>query len=357
MKSKRALTAAFLIFGLITITTPRAEASNNRDREIVVMTMNMHPGTDFGEIFAAQTLPELMSEVAEAFGDVQTSNVQERINAMADRIAESRPALVGLQEAALWRTGAIGDPAPASTVAFDYLQMLLDALSTRGQNYSAVAVQSNFDAELPGMSATFASDVRFTDRVATLARADMQVSQLKIEGAQTAVFNTVLTVSTASLGNITIPRGWTSVDLKLRGKQYRFINAHLESFHPLVQYLQGGELLSGPAAIDKAVILSGDFNSDAESGGATYNLLISGGFADVWEVIRTNDPGATWPLFIESPAIFTTPIERLDLVLIRGRISAASIDVVGEDPISDTTPSNLRMSDHGAVTAGLVLEP
>jgi len=61
--------------------------------------------------------------------------------------------------------------------------------------------------------------------------------------------------------------------------------------------------------------------------------------------------------FIESPDIFTSPSQRLDLVLIRGPITAQDADVVGEDPILDITPSGLRPSDHAGVTADLVLQP
>lgn len=358
MLSKHSLTSAFVIFSFIFTGTGNVLADDNRDRELTVMTRNMYPGTDFGEVFAAQTFPEVMAEVAEAFAEVQASNVPERIAAIADQIEDSQPALVALQEVALWRTGPIGDPAPANDVAFDYLQMLLDELGSRNLSYSAVAVQSNFDAEVPGLSATFAADVRYTDRVVTLMRTDLSVSQLKLEGTQTAVFTTILSIpTTGPLGVITIPRGWTALDVKMRGKQYRFINAHLESFHPLVQLAQGGELLQGPSATNRSLILTGDFNSDAETAGATYTLLLSGGYSDVWDLLHPNDPGSTWPLFLESPAIFTDPAERLDLVLTRGAITAVSADVVGEDPVTDTTPSNLRPSDHAAVVATLVLEP
>lgn len=358
MLSKHAFTAFFMIVSLSFSASAGVDTKGNRDREVTVMTQNMYPGTDFGEIFAAQTLPEVMAEVAEAFADVQASNVPERVAAIADKIEDWNPELIALQEVALWRTGPIGDPAPATTVAFDFLQMLMDELASRNLHYSVAAVQSNFEAEVPGMSATFAADVRYTDRVVTLMRTDLAVSQLKLEGTQTATFTTILTIpTTGPLGDITIQRGWTALDVKMRGKQYRFINAHLESFHPMVQYAQGGELLAGPSVTNRALILAGDFNSDAEAGGATYTLLLSGGYSDLWEALYPNDPGFTWPLFEVSPDIFTTPDERLDLILTRGKVHGVSAEVVGEDPILDTTPSLLRPSDHAGVVATFVLEP
>jgi endonuclease/exonuclease/phosphatase family metal-dependent hydrolase len=347
-----------MIVSLTFTAAAGSDTKGNRDRELTVMTQNMYPGTDFGEIFAAQTYPEVMAEVAEAFADVQASNVPERIAAIANKIEDSNPELVALQEVALWRTGPIGDSAPASTVAFDYLELLMDELASRNLHYSVAAVQWNFEAEVPGVSETFAADVRYNDRVVTLVRTDLAVSQLKLEGTQTATFENILTIPTQGpLGNITIPRGWTALDIKMRGKQYRFINAHLESFHPGVQYVQGGELLTGPSDTNRALILVGDFNSDAEAGGATYNLILAAGYSDVWEMLYPNDPGFTWPLFEESPYIFTTPDERLDLVLTRGKVMGVAAEVVGEDPILDRTPSLLRPSDHAGVVATLVLEP
>ena len=330
--------------------------ANNRDRELPVMTYNMYLGTDFTEIFSVQSNEELFAEVAEAYGDVQTGNPEERISAIADQIEAAGPTLVGLQEVALWRTGDAFDPSPAANVSFDFLQMLLDELSERGLHYRAAAVQTGFDAELPGIGPNIFADVRYTDRDVILVRSDLKVSQLKIESSQSGTFNTLLTLP-VFFGNITIQRGWTSLDAKMRGQTYRFINAHTEAFHPGVEYAQAGELLAGPANTNLPVILAGDLNTDAENSGASYTLFLSQGLADTWELTRPNDPGYTWPLFIESPSIFTSPTQRLDLILIRGAITTSGSDVVGEDPVNDITPSGLRPSDHAGVTASLVLTP
>src|SRR5688500_19490247 len=120
---QRRMIALLIALALICLSSP-ASYANNRDRELNVMTYNMYPGTDFSEIFAAQSFPELVGEVAEAYGDVQFSNPAERIDAIADQIEAGSPTLVGLQEVALWRTGPFDDPAPATTVAYDFLQIL-----------------------------------------------------------------------------------------------------------------------------------------------------------------------------------------------------------------------------------------
>ncbi len=355
MFTPRRIFAFTISIALLCLNLP-ATYANSRDRELVVMTYNMYPGTDFSEIFAAQSFPELVTEVAEAFGDVQASNPAERINAIADQIEAGSPTLVGLQEVALWRTGPFGDEAPATSVAYDFLQMLLDELASRGLSYGPVAVQTNLDAELPAAGAAIVADVRYTDRVVILARTDLANSQFKLEGSQAQTFTTLLTLP-AIFGNVTIPRGWTSVDVKMRGKTYRFINVHLESFHPGIQFVQGLELIKTPAATSSSVILAGDFNSDAEAGGPTYHLMLGAGYADVWEKTNPTDPGYTWALFLTEPSIFTTPTQRIDLILTRGAIRGISSDVVGEDPVADITPSGLRPSDHAGVVATLVIEP
>ena len=213
---------------------PNANA-NNRDRELGVMTRNMYLGTDFSEIFAAQSPEELVAEVAEAYSEVEASNPAERIAGIADEIQAASPTLVGLQEVALWRIGAPFDPAPAETVTYDFLQLLLNELNARGLHYAPIVIQTNFDAEVPAVySETLAFDVRFTDRLVVLARTDLKTSQLKIENTNAQHFTTNLTLPTATLRTLTIPRGWISVDVKMRGKTYRFVNTHLESFSPII---------------------------------------------------------------------------------------------------------------------------
>jgi len=340
----------------LAVTNAFADTDDYRDRELRVVTYNMYLGTDFTEIFTAQSFPEVVSEVAEAYGDVQASDPTARIDEIADQIASSNALVVGLQEVALWRTGNFNDPAPAESVSYDFLEILLAELDERGVHFEAASIQMNFDAELPAAGTAIVADVRYTDRDVILVRSDAKTSEIKIEGIDGGTFDTLLTLPTV-IGPVTVPRGWTSVDVKMRGKTFRFINAHTEAFHPLVQYAQAGELMQGLANTDLPVILVGDFNSDAESGGASYQLFVSSGFADSWDSAHPLDAGYTWPLFLVSPDLFTSPAERLDLVMTRGEIDTSNADVIGEDPVSDITTNGLRASDHAGVRADLVLKP
>src|SRR5688572_3950518 len=159
------LTAGLLTLVLVFCSAAPAVMANEADREVTVMTYNMYLGADLLDIFGSQSELELVFEVGEAFSDVQAGKPLERIDEIAEQIAAGSPDVVGLQEVALWRTGAPGHPAPSETVAYDFLQILLDRLAARGANYTAVAVQTNLDAELTGFfPAAPPMDIRYTDR-------------------------------------------------------------------------------------------------------------------------------------------------------------------------------------------------
>ena len=130
--------SVFVWSALFLTTDTTAVNANNRDREFGVMTRNMYLGTDFDGIFAAPDQISLFIAVGAAFSNVQAGNPQERIAGIADEIEAASPALVGLQEVALWRTGAFADPAPAETVAFDFLAMQSRTLTSARAYRSAV---------------------------------------------------------------------------------------------------------------------------------------------------------------------------------------------------------------------------
>lgn len=351
MRAKNLLTLILMI----SFAVPFASA-NESDRKVKVATYNMYPGTEFSGIFTAQSELEVLLEVAEAFNDVNASNVPERIDEIADQIATNRPDVVGLQEVGIWSIGPPFDPADANFVVYDFLQMLLDRLAARGANYQAISVQENLTAELPALfSPTEALDVRFTDRVVILARTDLQTSEMKIEGTANGAFQTLLPVSVLGT-DLFVTRGWTSADIKHRGKTYRFVNAHLESFYEPIQWAQAAEVAQGPANTGLPVIVVGDFNSDPVLNPTAYGILLGSGLSDAWLTTNAGSAGFTWPLSEEDPSVLLDPNQRVDLVLYRGALTAMSSDVLGEEA-GDITPSGFRPSDHAGVAASFVLHP
>ena len=329
-----------------------ASQATDSVRVVTVMTYNVDEGTDLAPVLSATTLEELAKAVAEVYLEVQASNIPERAAGIARQIEATRPDLIGLQEVSTWRTGPLGSP-PATTVQFDALRSLLDELARRNLCYAPIAISTNLDAEAPS---ALGFDVRLTDFDVALARTDLSTSALKILDVQTHRFNTILTFTNPVLGTVTVPRGWISVDAKIRGKSFRFITTHLESFSTLVQIAQANELTQGPANTKLPVVFAADFNSDAASSdpiqSAAYRVLLGAGFIDVWSKAHPSDPGFTWPLHGEDPFTpISTPTQRIDLVLARGGFGVLGAKLIGNNQLTDLTPSGLWPADHAGMVA------
>ena len=328
-------------------------------RLATVMTQNVYNGvdTELAAVAAATGFPDLLQKVAAVYQAYFTRDFPARAAAIAAEVEATRPVLIGLQEAVLVRTQfpADGPATPATTVALDYVQILLDALAARGLHYEVVVQASNFDAELPS---ALGFDVRHTDREVILARSDLKTADLKVSNAQAASFATNCTILSPIAGPITFRRGWVSVDARIRGKSFRFISTHLDFACPqqdpfAVQRAQAAELLSGPAATELPVVVVGDFNSPGDGSGVTYNETIAGGVTDA--AVVAGLAGA--PTCCQAGNLLNTPSsldQRIDFVLFRGTFGVRGAETVGDHP-ADRTPSGLWPSDHAGVVVVLEL--
>ena len=139
-------------------------------------------------------------------------------------------------------------------MVYDYLELLLASLEARGLEYTPVAINVNADVEAPS---ALDLDVRATDRDVILVRTR---ALGKVKNVQGQNFATNLTLPTLG-GQITLLRGWSAIDVKLRGGRVRVVNTHLEPSSAAVQVAQGNELLAGPAHTRLPLIFLGDFNS------------------------------------------------------------------------------------------------
>ncbi len=351
-----AVCMAMLMAGLGVANSHDAEHDEEHARVLKVMTRNMDEGTDFGPIFSATTFDQFAAEVAAAYIEVQQSNIPERAAALAREIKAKQPDLVGLQEVSVWRTGPFGGP--ATTVTFDALQSLLDELAARDLHYRPVAILTEFEAEAPS---ALGINIRFTDLDVLLARSDLERSELKLSNVQAQHFAFNLPFTSPILGTLIIPRGWISVDGKIRGKRFRFVTTHLESFHLGVQAVQASELIQGPCNTELPVIIAGDLNTESASGNpvdnAAYQIILGSGFVDAWTLLHPEDPGLTWPLHGEDPfTAFSTPSQRIDLVLFRGELRSLRAKLIGQTPAA-LTSSGLWPSDHAGVIARFKLKP
>ncbi|MEJ2218094.1 MAG: endonuclease/exonuclease/phosphatase family protein [Gemmatimonadota bacterium] len=330
-----------------------------------VMSYNVYYGADFTPLLAAP-LEQVPFVAAQAWAAAQQSNIPARAGRIAALIADNRPDLVGLQEAAIYRVqhpgdAIIGGTVPATDVVYDFLALIVDSLAARGLEYDVVAADSTTDIELPvftglnGGTPTF-DDVRLTDRDAILARHDLAVSD-----PEHGAYGAHIPVSLGPM-ETGVYEGWSSAKVAVRGVVYRFIATHLEFQQALpVQIGQAQELLALLDDDDGPTIVAGDFNSDAygqapDAATPSYGMMLDAGFLDTWAAPQRNAPGLTCcqaaDLLNEASALDT----RVDFVFARnlpGAVSPFGIlttdrKVVGDDD-EWRTADGLWPSDHAAV--------
>src|SRR4030095_6508607 len=125
-----------------------------------------------------------------------------------------------------------GNSIQATGPDLDYLATLLDALESHGGHYAVVSEIQEVDVELPLVTGPGEyDDVRLTDRDIILARTDLPPGHLHTFNPQAENFSTLLPLP---LG-FPVLRGWCSIDVEVRGRQFRLINTHLEDGFPVPQ--------------------------------------------------------------------------------------------------------------------------
>lgn len=199
-------------------------------------------------------------------------------------------------------------------------------------------------------------NVRFLDRDVILAR---KKSGLKFSNIQTKNFEAFFPVPVGDMIVNTLS-GWASVDVRICGKKFKLVNTHLQPVSPLqpvtlqVQLAQADELLNGPGATELPLVFIGDFNSNSDGSGPSYNKLINAGFTDAWEIAGKGD-GLTCCQDADLLNLISQLFAKIDLILFRGDFKVKKVDVVGEEQ-EDRTPTALWPSDHAGVVATLTLD-
>ena len=79
--------------------------SQGAGKEINVMTRNLYLGADLGPPIAAKSVGEFTELNGGVLREVTANDFPVRAKGLAQEILKKKPDLVGLQEAALWRTG------------------------------------------------------------------------------------------------------------------------------------------------------------------------------------------------------------------------------------------------------------
>jgi endonuclease/exonuclease/phosphatase family metal-dependent hydrolase len=363
---------------------PKGNEANAR--KIDVMTANLYLGADIFRIVEAAADTEnpaaIPLAVTEVFGIVQATNFPERAEAIADTIMTRRPDVIGLQEVSWYRTGPYDGGVNAETTAYDFLDILMNALAARGLDYRVAGVVTNADVEAPMFvsAAGDLADLRLTDRDVILVRGDVMTGD-PIPGNYS--FNAGF-----DLGGSTVEftRGYVMVPVTVKGRSYLFVNTHLETrlngsnpFGIVYQYAQSLELAGTVDAVNAGyfgnlpVVLVGDLNSDPNDIPVDvpdglgipfpvlyppYQVFAGAGYADTWlQRQGSRDTGETCchNEFVDNPD--ENFYERIDHVLFRDSNESVVLGPVQSEVINDSwkdkTASGLWQSDHGFVSASL----
>jgi endonuclease/exonuclease/phosphatase family metal-dependent hydrolase len=345
--ARRLLVGAIAALALVaTIVAPATAAPNpHGERRIEVATYNLYLGANLQPLFGA-TGGDLVAAAAAVFAHVQQTDFPARAAAIAAQIAEAEPLVVGLQEVALWQTAPLSDPSRLTT-QYDFLALLLDALAAAGHPYRIGVINANFSGMLPISATTLAA---FTDRDAIIVRADVSPGEVKASGATPHTFVATLPVPLGG-GTIQIPRGYSTIDLQIRGRAVRVVNTHLEAFNETVRNLQAQELAAAVAASPLPVVLLGDINSLPGDAAGAYGVLVGAGSVDGWIEAMGSTPGYTAGQTDDLNNVPSTIDHTVDYVFRSGCLLAAlkgSGDILGEE-LDDRTPSGLWPSDHAGV--------
>jgi hypothetical protein len=341
------------------VTGPAAANADGANRRPVkVMTRNLYLGADLGPAIAATTVPEFLAANAHIFSVVQQTNFPERAVALAREIADADPTLIGLQEVAIWYSGPYNDPAAATTVEYDFLFSLQQELAQVGAPYEVVEAQAEADIEAPA-GAPYFRDFRLLQRDVILVKAGLG-DEVQLTNEQSGNFDSTLVLTTGTGQQIPVKRGWTSVDATVNRRTFRFVNTHLEAFHPLIRLEQAQELIAPTGPIGSSeddVILVGDINSGPDlpvpANRLAFFALTNFGLIDTWAVANPGDPGYTsgFGELLDEP-LETALEHRVDHVMTLGDVGIVRSKIYGTDP-DNRTAGGMWPSDHAGVMATL----
>lgn len=334
--------------------------------EISVMTRNIYVGTDVDKILLTENHEEIPLIVTELKQMLEATNFPERALALAKEIYVNQPHLIGLQEVSLFRIQSPGDAAfggttPAEEIIFNFLEILMEAISSYGLEYEVAAKIKNADVEMPMFigSETEFDDLRLTDYDVILAKRGIPISKVVEKNYNARVI-------VEDLG-LELPCGYVAVTAEVNGKPFRFVNTHLQDIDQseelaMIQKLQTNELMRSLSKTLIPVILVGDFNSSAPNGLTYQTITDRNGYTDVWlkNCLTDNPSGLTYGHDLDLRNATQNFWERIDYVFVKCgkgkhklvKLKKVFASVLG-DEVQDKTPSGLWPSDHGGVLANL----
>ena len=327
-----------LVAALATTLLPgAADAKGQKNgHQLTAMTRNLYLGADLSPALTSTTLDGAVNAAYQIEQQVHATKFPSvRAALLAKEILKVKPDVVGLQEAAWWRTGpydlsaVTGGPKATQTdpQGGDFLTDLLTQLNkgSKGKKGSAAAakkkskplqykiavVKPEFDYELPitnnpgGLTFCNANPSQCHNERLTMRDAILVKKGVKTSKPTSGTFNTLLRVKVGGAINVDVTRGWAAVDAKVNGRKVHVVDSHLEAFDSAASntsndgktYPKGGireaqakQLVApgGPVTSKLPTVLVGDFNSDSPVHGdqvdpgdaLAYRALLAGGWSE-----------------------------------------------------------------------------
>jgi endonuclease/exonuclease/phosphatase family metal-dependent hydrolase len=368
--------------------------------QVKVMTRNIFLGADLAPALNSTGFESFIEANGAILREVDQTNFPLRAEGLADEIKSKKPDLIGLQEAAEWRTGPVDlpptisdppEPFGAVTVKYDFLQNLIDELAARGMNYKAAVVGTEFDFEAPAdyndvdddaPPGTFNSDPgvnnesanslddaemngRLTMRDVILVNKDSKV-KAKLKNPQAGHYPNIAGI------DLPVTRGWVAGDVTVQKgkgkkkvtKKFRFVNTHFEAFddetqHPSIRALQaqevssgGGTYSEGPASAKKTIFVC-DCNSDDDTvvpdDQQAYRVLLGAGFTE---------RSTANPLSCCVSSLFTAPPSEFDHQVdhIMSNQSKKKVKLVNSSVTGLAQANGLYDSDHAGLFSTLKIK-
>jgi endonuclease/exonuclease/phosphatase family metal-dependent hydrolase len=326
---------------------------------VSVMTRNVYLGADLTPGVQAADFQGLVNAAGVILNQVDDNDFAIRAKGLAAEIKAKKPDLVGLQEAALWRTAACTEnplPPKATTVRYDYVALLMRELNKGAKRYRVVISQPEFDFEVyantdgnestAGPGCSFGSEIngRLTMRDAILARVGGK-SKVRTAKAKAGHFDTLLQVRPAGV-QVNVTRGWTAVDASVgKSRKFHFVNTHLEAYSADTRLDQAKELTKRALKTKRPTVLVGDLNSgpdlESQADRPPYLTIARAGFKPA----RTTKPQCCLNDDLE-----TGDWDHIvDWVLTRPKVKLVRSFITG----SETTANGRHPSDHGGVVSVL----
>ena len=388
--------------------------SANAEGKIDVMTMNQYLGADLDPIVTAETPAEFNDAVVTALEEVAANDIPSRALVLAEIISGRLPDLVGLQEVFIFECVDLAPPTPGNGCdnprirnAFnDHLSLTIDAINLQGEHYVPIATVVNFNtrnvvvqpvpiAGIPFEIDGYPAVANIVDRDVVLVRSDLASAAAPVDFTPFQPFGVCTkasedgcnyqVVATATLPDGTIlpiERGFVGVDIAFDGKDYRFVDTHLEVQRPdgtdlssIVQAAQAQELIATLDATTppgRSLIVVGDINSSPDDElifvpqppppnfppviVPPYTQLVESGYTDSWTLRPGSLPGYTCCQDEDLSNQSSDHRERIDTIFsLEVPSNVKKARVLGSRVSDKTPPAGLGLwpSDHGVVAAEL----